>query len=68
MRRTSRSVKRNSKQISKRVSNRRTRKQYGRGIDFLKLNLVSKNRKRASELASISSKKAQELKELIESV
>jgi hypothetical protein len=42
--------------------------QSGGNVDFNKLKLVLNNRSRASELASISAKKAQELKELIESV
>ena len=46
---------------------RRTRKQSGRGIDMAKLKLVLNHRERATELANVSSKKAQELKEIIES-
>lgn len=56
------------KTTSKKGSTHRTRKQSGRGINFNKLKLVINNRSRASKLANISSKKAQELKEHIESV
>ncbi len=69
MRRTARNIKRKSKRISKRTFKRRTRKQSGRGIDINmdKLNLVLNNRSRAAELAEISAKKAQKLREQIES-
>jgi len=67
MRRTARNIKRKSKRMSKRTFKRRTRKQSGRGIDMKKLELVLNNRSRAAELAEISAKKAQKLREQIES-
>lgn len=46
---------------------RHTRKQSGGRVDMAKLKLVLNHRERATELANVSSKKAHELKELIES-
>ena len=57
-RRTKRSTKRSTTRSTKRST-----KQSGGGIDFKKLKLVLNNRSRASTLAAISAKKAQELKD-----
>jgi len=46
---------------------RHTRKQSGGRVDMAKLKLVINHRERATTLANVSSKKAHELKELIES-
>lgn len=58
------------KTLRKRRSNhkkRHTRKQSGGRVDMAKLKLVLNHRDRATTLANVSSKKAHELKELIES-
>jgi hypothetical protein len=66
--RVSRSYKRTCKQSSKGTSKRVARKQSGGKIDMVKLQEVIKQRLRASNLAAISAKKAEEFKKQAESL
>ena len=59
-----RSYKRTSKGTSKRVA----RKQSGGDVDMKLLNRVLKQRSRASNLAAVSAKKAEEFKKQVESL
>jgi threonine dehydratase len=69
MRRTRKGTsKRRYKGTSKRTFKRVARKQSGGNIDMKKLESVLKQRSRASKLAGISSKKAEEFKKQAESL
>lgn len=63
-----RTSKRRYKRTSKGASKRVARKQSGGDVDMKLLNRVLKQRSRASNLAAISAKKAEEFKKQVESL
>lgn len=63
-----RTSKRRYKGTSKGASKRVARKQSGGDVDMKLLNRVLKQRSRASNLAAVSAKKAEEFKKQVESL